>query len=334
MDRNPYIGKVLLLLLATAAPLYATTHVTEDLFQKAMLKESVERNPEAAIHLYQQVLDQAEDNPALIGEVRFRIGICFEKIGKPQQAEGLYREILSESSGVSSNVLQQARNNLGRLQVEHPEVFGSSMTVRDLWRHRYSPTRLSLLIGPSLLMSNNGTPATGLSTGLRFRVSASSRPAAWFLEARVVIPLTHSEVADQARGFDSQGTDNASLKFRYQTSLGLVNELPHGNQRTAIPEMGAGVELTSAKISYTNNSSSGDLTQRTWSPYLETGVHLFPDRIVSVLFQARYVVAPYPKSVDIQTPPHSQTFNFPSSQWAIGATLQIKIGRFIREPRP
>src|SRR5437870_3563658 len=103
LARNVSIPQVLLLVLMLTAPLQAISRVTEDLFQKAILKESVERDPDAAIHLYQQVLDQAHENRTLTGEVRLRMAICFEKVGKPLRAEGLYRQILAESSGVSSN---------------------------------------------------------------------------------------------------------------------------------------------------------------------------------------------------------------------------------------
>lgn len=285
--------------------------------------ESIERDPQGAVELYQQILDEKEASPARKAKAQLRMGICFEKLGKPDYAERVYRQIINPAGNVPMEIVQQAQANLRRLEAEK-----RSASAQEHWVNRFYPSRFSLLVGPSFLASNNGTPTTRLATGLRFRISAADRPLAWFLEASGTTPLAHSNVANQ-----TQGIDNASLSFRYQTSLGLVGELPHGHQRRVLPEAGAGLALTAAKISYTSAASSGDLARRIWSPYVQAGLRVFPDHIVSVLFQARYVPAPYPKSVDIPAPAHSQTFNFPSSQWSIGVTLQIKIGRFVREPQ-
>src|SRR5206468_3515596 len=118
------------------------------------------------------------------------------------------------------------RNNLHRIEAQHPGVTRSSQTVR--WVHRYIPGRLALLVGPSTLISKDGTSALGLSMGLRYRVSADSRRLPWFLDLRGTTPFGDSKVANQSESFDSQGLDRASLSFKYQASLGLLGELPHG----------------------------------------------------------------------------------------------------------
>jgi hypothetical protein len=140
------------------------------------------------------------------------------------------------------------------------------------------------------------------------------------------MPLTNSTVQDALSQSNLQGTTNASLKLQYQTSLGLIGELPHGRQRAVIPEVGAGFALTATKISYTNAAFSGEQSAQRWSPYLETGLQLLSDRNPSLLINAAYLPTPYRQSIDAQGLVRSQSFDFASSQWVLTAMLQMKIG--------
>jgi hypothetical protein len=325
-------SRVFLLVLMMAAPARAAQSV-ESLFQKALMRETVQRDSEGAIHLYQQVIDQAGGNRSLKAEARLRTGICYEKLDKPLEAEQYYRLVLSEPSNVSPDILEQATNNLNRIEAERRNVRGSTSPYREQWTHRYVPSQNSFSLGPTLLAANSATPAYGLSLGLRLRPTHIDKYGKWFVEAGGIIPFGNAEIADQSREFDSQGADVANLTLRYQISLGLVNELPHGKQRTAIPEVGAGFALTSSRISYRTASSAGESTENAWSPYLEGGLHIYPDRIFSYLLQARFVNTPYPKSVEIASPAHTQNFDFPSSQWSIGVMVQMKLGRVVQEPK-
>jgi hypothetical protein len=117
--------------------------------------------------------------------------------------------------------------------------------------------------------------------------------------------------------------------------LAFIAELPHGAQRLVIPEAGAGLAVTSSDVTFQNGLSSGDLVQRKTSPYFDFGLHLFPDRIVSLLLQGSYVSLPYPDSVEIQVPAHPQSFDFPSSMWNISVKVQMKIGwpKLVMQPK-
>ncbi len=314
----------------------------KELYQRALIKESVERDLDGAIPLYQRAVDEARREPAVAAEARLRMALCFEKLDKPQYAEGLYHQILEHPAKAAAEVTQQARANLRRLEAERRiverrvvekrvvekriVVIGSSVTARGTWVHAFIPSRVALFAGPSFLVASRGIPATALSIGLRYRLSAADRPMALYIDARGLIPAPHSTVGDQIQAFDSQGDDHASLSLQYQASFGVVGELPHGIQKNIVPEIGTGLSLTASKLRYTSAASVGDPTHRIASPYVEAGLHFFSDRAVSFLVQGRYLSTPFPKSVDIPAPPHSQHFGFPSSQWTVGATLQIKIG--------
>jgi hypothetical protein len=318
---------VILVLLPLASLLQAASW-SEDLFQKAVFMESVERNLEGAIAAYEQVIDQAGNQPALEGEARLRLGICLEKLGKTEHAQKVYRQLLSSTAGVSSGVIQQARTNLRNLEAQARTrvIIINSPANPQTPIPPPKPTRLSLLMGTGLLLSDKGTPALMLSPGLRIRTSAEDRSPAWFVETRVNFPAAGSTVAHQANLFDSQGLDQASLSLRYQASLGLVAEWPHKEERVLVPEVGAGFIWTASKIEATNRTSASTDYTTTWSPYLKAGLHLFPARRVSLLFETSYVTAAYPKSIAFtSSPAHSQTFDFPSSMWSLGVTVQLKI---------
>jgi hypothetical protein len=333
---NPYrlMLSALLLTLGIAALARAERRSTE-LFQKALVKESVERDLNGAIRLYQRVIDESQADRATAGEARLRMGLCFEKLGKPSVAEKIYRRIVSEPAGIASDVTRQARTNLRRIEEEKKLLAAKSIPaasktrivhVRETWVPQFQPARWTFSLGPDYLGGNGAKPTHGISAGFRFRRYGADRPLSWFLEARGTMPFGVSTLANQTVLFGPEN-DTASLSFRYQASFGIGVELPHGREKICIPEIGTGLALTSAKISYANPDSVGQHTDRTVSPYFEGGLHFFPDRLVSLLLQTRYVAAPYRKTVDIAAPPHSQTFAFPSGQWSICAALQMKIGR-------
>src|SRR5689334_21946146 len=56
---------------ASVLPVFASSRA-DDLFEKALVKESVQRDLDGAIHIYQQVIDEAHGDRAAAGEARLR----------------------------------------------------------------------------------------------------------------------------------------------------------------------------------------------------------------------------------------------------------------------
>jgi hypothetical protein len=316
---------VLLCLMALSVPVFAAER-TEELFQRALIKESVERDLEGAIHIYQRVVDEAGSDNGLIADARLRMAICFEKLDKPDYAEGIYRQLLAKTKGASADVVQQARTNLRRIESEKRVIVsGSTGPPRGTWAHEFIPSRYSLLIGPDQLYSHKGEPNHAFMLGLRIRATPLDRPTAWYYEVRGVLPLSDGVIAKQTEPYDSV-TDQAALTLKSQLLLGVVGELPHPAQTAWIPELGFGLARTSSKMVYANSSSRGEESVGRWSPYFDLGIHFAPQAIVSFFLKGRYLPNPFPTTITIATPLHVQTFDIPRSEWQLETGLQIKLG--------
>jgi Tol biopolymer transport system component len=83
-----------------------------DQFQKALSKERVEGNLEAAIALYQMVIDGTKDE-SLAAKAQLRIGICYEKLGS-REARKAYQRLIAAYPGQKEEVAL-ARDRLARL---------------------------------------------------------------------------------------------------------------------------------------------------------------------------------------------------------------------------
>ena len=107
-----------------------------DQFQKALAKERGEGNLEEAIALYQKVIDESKDE-ALAAQAQFRIGICYEKLGKEKakQAQEAFQKVISDYPGQRDIVrmAQEKMANLVQAQsfVEHGD---GGKNLRLVWK--------------------------------------------------------------------------------------------------------------------------------------------------------------------------------------------------------
>jgi tetratricopeptide (TPR) repeat protein len=287
----------------------------ESLFQNAMIKENGERDPEAALALYQQAIDQAGSDHRLVAKARLHMGNCLERLGKSKEAEEIYLQIINESTANLVEAVQAAQANLERLQTEEKKARDLAAKSKPMVLvQEFHDTRISLLGGLAGLESG-GHLQSNLSLGARYRISPLSRPLGLYGEIGGFIPFGNSTINSEING---------SLKLDGQMQLALMGELPHGTQNRTIPEIGIGAALTSSEI------NSGPISEghSLWSPYFEFGVRLRADRRVSVLLIGSYTANPYPKTIQ------PQTFDSPNSLWNLVAMVQIKLGRTKTVMRP
>ena len=92
-----------------------STQSAYDLFQKALAKERGEGNLEEAISLYQKVVDETKDE-SLAAKAQFRIGICYEKLGKEKakQAQEAFQKVISDYPG-QRDIVKMAQEKLSNL---------------------------------------------------------------------------------------------------------------------------------------------------------------------------------------------------------------------------
>src|SRR5436305_11465181 len=88
---------LLCLCLVWTAPTHAAETLSETL-QKGLFEEEANHNLDAAIKAYQSVLQQTDEQRKLAATAIFRLGECYRKLGKTNEASGQYERILREFS--------------------------------------------------------------------------------------------------------------------------------------------------------------------------------------------------------------------------------------------
>jgi ankyrin repeat protein len=75
----------------------AADGLTERL-QRGLFEEEANRNPEAAIKEYQTVVAQSDEHRKVVATALFRLGECYRKLGRTNDAAAMYRRILRDFS--------------------------------------------------------------------------------------------------------------------------------------------------------------------------------------------------------------------------------------------
>ena len=101
-----------LLLLLAAAPLRAADDVTTAL-QKGLFEEEANQNLDAAIKAYQSVLERHDEQRKLASTALFRLGECYRKLGKTNDAVAQYQRLLRDFSDQSTLVTLSRQNLTG-----------------------------------------------------------------------------------------------------------------------------------------------------------------------------------------------------------------------------
>src|SRR5256885_16676403 len=84
-------------ILAMALTARAADTLTQSL-QHGLFEEEANQNLDAAIKDYQSVISQGEDQRKVIATALFRLGECYRKLGKTNDANAQYQRILRDFS--------------------------------------------------------------------------------------------------------------------------------------------------------------------------------------------------------------------------------------------
>src|SRR5436305_711019 len=144
----------LLLGLAQSTPAAETLSET---LQKGLFEEEANHNLDAAIKAYQSVLQQTDEQRKLAATAVFRLGECYRKLGKTNEASAQYERILQEfrdqttladlsrqhvdrraATSPETVELAKARAELAKLRIrygeQHPQVQEQLAVVQSLER--------------------------------------------------------------------------------------------------------------------------------------------------------------------------------------------------------
>src|SRR4051812_41476700 len=103
----PWFKSCLLLTCFTAS----AADPISDALQKGLFEEEANHNFDAAIKAYQSVIDQTAEQRKLAATAVFRLGECYRKLNKTNDAIGQYQRIVREFSD-QTNLATLSQQNL------------------------------------------------------------------------------------------------------------------------------------------------------------------------------------------------------------------------------
>jgi Tol biopolymer transport system component len=124
-------------LVLTPADLAAQRSQSADVLLGAALhQEEVEGDYEAAIKTYKKLLAEFPDNRPLAAQAQFRIGMCYEKLGR-KEAQKAYQAVI-QNYGEQKEVVAKAQERLSKLKLpgikpEEPE----GIRIKQIWKKPY-----------------------------------------------------------------------------------------------------------------------------------------------------------------------------------------------------
>ncbi|MBI3849896.1 MAG: ankyrin repeat domain-containing protein [Verrucomicrobia bacterium] len=113
------------ILLIAATLVRAATNDLSSALQKGLFEEEANRNLDAAIQAYQSVAARFDKDRQLAATAIFRLGECYRKLGKTNEANVQYERILRDFSD-QTDLVKLSRNNVQRPQ-SGPEAFTEAL---------------------------------------------------------------------------------------------------------------------------------------------------------------------------------------------------------------
>src|SRR3954469_1717856 len=103
------------LMLSLAVTSHSAEGLTQTL-QHGLFEEEANQNLDAAVKAYQSVIAQSDEERKVIATALFRLGECYRKLGKTNEATAQFRRILRDFSD-QEQLTTLSRNTLGKLGV-------------------------------------------------------------------------------------------------------------------------------------------------------------------------------------------------------------------------
>jgi Tol biopolymer transport system component len=140
MKKSSLLSLIALALAVSLLPAGQTAQKSQSadvLLGAALHQEEVEGNLEAAIAIYRKLLADFPGNRPQAAQAQFRIGMCYEKLGR-EEAQKAYQTVI-QNYGEQKEIVAQAQERLSKLKTpggksEEPE----GIRIRQVWKKPYT----------------------------------------------------------------------------------------------------------------------------------------------------------------------------------------------------
>ena len=157
MKRTLYIFGVFLLAGCCAA--LASTNDITALLQKGLFEEEANRNYDLAIQAYQSAIDGFDHDRSLAATAIFRLGECYRKLGRTNDANAQYQRILREFPE-QLKLVESSREYISQLPTAAAAPGDDEMTSDE--RNEVARLREMVRTSPDLVNAGHGDPQTPL----------------------------------------------------------------------------------------------------------------------------------------------------------------------------
>ena len=143
---------------------FVTTHLMaadpiSDALQKGLFEEEANHDLHAAIKAYQSVLDQTAEQRKLTATAVFRLGECYRKLNKTNEAVTQYQRVVREFSDVAP-LAMISRQNLAGLGFDRPKDSATTVATSD---EPEEIARIKAMIKYSPDLLNAPNPSSGMT---------------------------------------------------------------------------------------------------------------------------------------------------------------------------
>ena len=123
---------LILVCLGCAGPARAGTNEVSALLQKGLFEEEANRNLDAAILAYQAVIDRTDKDRQFVATAIFRLGECYRKQGKTNEAGAQYQRVLREFAD-QKELAKLSRDYAGGVAVAGTAEANDSPGLQNQW---------------------------------------------------------------------------------------------------------------------------------------------------------------------------------------------------------
>ena len=126
MPRKVWFLSILLIFSATASWSVAEPSI-EQRYQDGLHKEEIVGNLETAIESYRKVVEKQSKDRQIAAQAQLRIGLCYEKLGKTQEAQTAFQQVV-DGFPDHAEVVDTARRHLKSTSKRSQQPFGIAAT--------------------------------------------------------------------------------------------------------------------------------------------------------------------------------------------------------------
>lgn len=145
-----------------AVMLHAADPLSETL-QKGLFEEEANHNLDAAIKAYQAVIDQSQEHRRIAATALFRLGECYRKLNKTNDAAGYYQRLLREFPD-QSTLATLSKQNLSALGLARSESESTTAPATSQEEAEVQRIRAMIKDSPDLINARDQGGGTPLHT--------------------------------------------------------------------------------------------------------------------------------------------------------------------------